>query len=96
MSCSLPCKAHKSDKECIIPEDEPSPFDAYEGSTRIGELLNEIAKARKVYVVCGHRHRKMFLDKGNVLLYRSPVGYLDSSQTDYEKIAENVIGEFEI
>ena len=25
-------------KECIIPNDEPSPFDAYEGSSQIGEV----------------------------------------------------------
>ena len=83
-------------KECIIPKDEPSPFDAYEGSVQIGELIKTISKDREISIICGHRHKKLFLDMGNIKLYRSPVGYLDKSQTDYERIAREVIGEFEI
>ena len=83
-------------KDCIIPKDKPSPFDAYEGSTRIGEFIRSVSKGREISIICGHRHKKLFLDMGNIKLYRSPVGYLDRSQTDYEKIASDVIGELEI
>ncbi|KNY26397.1 metallophosphoesterase [Pseudobacteroides cellulosolvens] len=83
-------------KECIIPKDEPSPFDAYEGSTKIGEFIKSVSKNREVSIIFGHRHKKLFLDMGNIKLYRSPVGYLGESQTDYEKIAREVIGEFEV
>lgn len=83
-------------KECIIPKDEPSPFDAYEGSSQIGEYIKMISKDREISVICGHRHNKLFLDMGNIKLHRSPVGYLDKSQTDYERIAREVIGQFEM
>lgn len=83
-------------RECIIPKDEASPFDAYEGSTKIGEFIKSISKNMEVSIICGHRHKKLFLDMGNIKLYRSPVGYLDKSQTDYERIAKEVIGEFQI
>ncbi len=83
-------------KDCILPKDVPCPFDAYEGSMRIGEFINNVSKGRNVSVICGHRHKKLFLDIANVKLYRSPVGYLDKSQTDYERIAKEVIGEFNI
>ncbi|OPZ94000.1 MAG: hypothetical protein BWY74_00917 [Firmicutes bacterium ADurb.Bin419] len=82
--------------KCINQKDEPSPFDAYEGSSQIGEFIKTISKDREISVICGHRHKKLFLDMGNIKLYRSPVGYLDKSQTDYERIAGEVIGEFEM
>jgi hypothetical protein len=31
---------------------------------------------REISVICGHRHKKLFLDMDNIKLYRSPVGYL--------------------
>lgn len=83
-------------KECILTGDVPSPFDAYEGSVQIGEFISDVAKDRSVSVICGHRHKKLFLHMGNVKVYRSPVGYLDKWQTDYERIAKEAIGEFEI
>lgn len=83
-------------KDCILPKDVPCPFDAYEGSVRIGEFINSVSKGRNVSVICGHRHKKLFLEIENVKLYRSPVGYLDKSQTDYERIAKEVIGEFDM
>lgn len=83
-------------KDCILPKDVPCPFDAYEGSVRIGEFINSVSKGRNVSVICGHRHKKLFHEIENVKLYRSPVGYLDKSQTDYERIAKEVIGEFEM
>lgn len=83
-------------KKCIIQEDKPSPFDAYEGSSQIGEFIKTISKDREIRIICGHRHKKLFLDMGNIKLYRSPVGYLDKSQNDYERIAKEVIGDFEM
>ncbi|HOQ01536.1 hypothetical protein [Acetivibrio clariflavus] len=65
-------------------------------SVKIGEFIYSIAKERDIYVICGHRHTKCFLEIGNIKLYRSPVGYLDKSQNDYEKIAKEVIGKFDI
>lgn len=83
-------------KDCILSKDIPCPFDAYEGSGRIGEFISSVSKGSNVSVICGHRHKKLFLEIENVKLYRSPVGYLDKSQTDYERIAKEVIGEFNI
>ncbi len=83
-------------KECIIPKGEPSPFDAYEGSAQIGGFIKSISEDREISIICGHRHKKLFLDMGNIKLYRSPVGYLDKSQKDYENIAREVIGDFEM
>lgn len=50
----------------------------------------------EVSIICGHRHKKLFLDMGNIKLYRSPVGYLVKSQIDYERIVKEVIGEFQL
>jgi len=50
----------------------------------------------EIRIVCGHRHKKLYLDMCNIKLYRSPVGYLDKSQIDYERIAKEVIGEFQL
>lgn len=77
-------------------KDEPSPFDAYEGSAQIGEFIKTISEDREISIICGHRHKKLFLDMGNIKLYRSPVGYLDKSQKDYESIAREVIDDFEM
>lgn len=83
-------------KECIIPYDNPSPFDAYEGSSKIGEFIKAVSRDREISIICGHRHKKLLLDMGNIKLYRSPVGYLDKSQKDYESISRDVIGVFEL
>ncbi len=84
-------------RECISPRPEPSPFDAYEGSTAIGEFIERVAAGgRQIWVICGHRHKSLFLERGNIRLYRSPVGYLESSDADYEGIARSAVGEFEM
>jgi predicted phosphohydrolase len=82
--------------ECIEPKDEPSPFDAYEGSGRIGEYLKELAPGYDISVVCGHRHKKLFLEKENIKVYRSPIGYLENKVEDFELLVKDVIGIFDI
>ena len=81
-------------RECIEPKLELSPFDAYEGSAKLGEYIEDVAAARQVAVVCGHRDARLHLDRGNVRVYRSPVGYLDTVNPDYEAIARDAVGEF--
>jgi hypothetical protein len=44
-------------KECILLKAVPCPFDAYEGSVRIGEFINNVSKGRNVSAICGHRHK---------------------------------------
>lgn len=82
--------------ECISPKEEPCPFDAYEGSTKLGELLLEESNKRDIYLIIGHRHRKLYLEKGRVKLYRSPVGYLLEEEPDLAALAEEKLGLFEI
>jgi predicted phosphohydrolase len=84
-------------RECITPKPEPSPFDAYEGSTAIGEFIESVVAAgRQAWVICGHRHQPLFLERGDIRLYRSPIGYLERADADYERIARSAVGEFEM
>lgn len=78
--------------ECLSRGDEPDPFDAYEGSERIGRLLAEQARNRPVYCLCGHRHRKLDLRIHGVRVLRSPVGYLENFEGDHAELARNVVG----
>lgn len=82
--------------ECIPPKEEPCPFDAYEGSTKIGTLLLKHSVERNLYVVTGHRHKPLYLEKGNIKVYRSPVGYLPDGKLDLTAIAREKLGSFEI
>ena len=79
-------------KECIIRKEPPSPFDAYEGSDKYGEFLINNSKCKKIHVICGHRHKKLHLMKGNVEVHRSPVGYLDYEIESFESLAKESIG----
>ncbi len=84
-------------RECITPKPEPSPFDAYEGSVALGEFIEAVvAGGREAWVICGHRHKPLFLQRGNIRLYRSPIGYLGDAETDYGAIAKRAVGECEI
>lgn len=82
--------------DCIIPKNEPCPFDAYEGSVKLGRLFEEHSNERKIHVVIGHRHRPLYLEKGNITVYRSPVGYLPDGELDLAAIARERLGLFEV
>jgi len=81
---------------CLVVKESASPFDAYEGSSRLGELLSSLAEEKQVVIVCGHRHQKLEKIIGKLKLYRSPVGYLKRIESNYEVIAEAVVGQFEL
>ncbi|MCP4135107.1 MAG: hypothetical protein GY754_29325 [bacterium] len=83
-------------RDCIIPKETPDPFDAYEGSSKLGEYIETIPGDKHISIICGHRHKKLILEKGNITVYRSPVGYLKKNETDYTGIARDRIGQFEI
>lgn len=69
----------------------PDPFDAYEGSIEIGLLLKELASRRDLVVICGHRHRPLDVEEGDIRVVRSPIGYLDGTSTDYPRLARERI-----
>ena len=81
-------------RECLSLKDEPSPFDAHEGSTALGAYLESLSADRRIAVVVGHRHKKLCYERGNLRVYRSPVGYLDKEQASYAELAVSSIGEF--
>ncbi len=81
---------------CLATKESASPFDAYEGSSRLGGLLSSLAEEKQVVVVCGHRHQKLEKTIGKLKLYRSPVGYLQETDLNYEAIAATVVGQFEL
>jgi predicted phosphohydrolase len=83
--------------ECITPKAQPSPFDAYQGSAAIGDFIETVvAVDRQVHIICGHRHEPLFLERGSVRVYRSPVVYLAGVDIDYAATAAQAIGEFEM
>jgi len=63
--------------DCIIPSEKLSPFDAYEGSIKIGEIIKTIADKKDIRIICGHHHGKLFLQKDNIKIYCSPFGRLE-------------------
>ena len=70
----------------------PDFFDAYEGCTRVGEVLGRCATRRAVTVISGHRHKSLDILEDGVRVVRSPVGYLNDFQGDYRAKAAEVIG----
>lgn len=82
--------------QCLRRKDKPDPFDAYEGSDRIGSLLAEYAAEIPVYCLCGHRHEGLDMLLDGVRVLRSPVGYLETSTGDYRELAACVVGELVI
>jgi 3',5'-cyclic AMP phosphodiesterase CpdA len=77
---------------CIERKDVPDFFDAYEGCTRLGEILGRCATRRAVTVISGHRHKRLDITEHGVRVVRSPVGYLNDFQGDYRAKAAEVIG----
>jgi 3',5'-cyclic AMP phosphodiesterase CpdA len=77
---------------CIERKRLPDFFDAYEGCTRVGEVLARCATRRAVTVISGHRHKALNITEQGVRVIRSPVGYLNEFQGDYRAKATEVIG----
>ena len=77
---------------CIERKPVLDPFDAYEGSTRIGEILGRYADSHQVVVLCGHRHRRLDIREKGIRVLRSPVGYLQRFEGDLSRKAVEVVG----
>jgi len=81
---------------CIDRKQVPDFFDAYEGCTRLGEILGRCATQRAVTVISGHRHKRLDVTESGVRIVRSPVGYLNDFRGDYRAKAAEVIGLVEL
>ena len=77
---------------CIQRKEPADPFDAYEGSTRLGELLAGYSKKVCVHCICGHRHKPLDVRVDGVHVHRSPVGYLEGFDGQYRERAAASIG----
>jgi predicted phosphohydrolase len=83
-------------RRCIERKPVPDFFDAYEGSTLLGEILGRCAAQCAVTVISGHRHKRLDIVESGVRVVRSPVGYLNKFQGDYCAKAAEVIGLVEL
>jgi len=77
---------------CIERGIVPDPFDAYEGSARLGEMLAQFRRDLEMSVICGHRHHALDMVEMGIRVVRCPVGYLDGFDGDYFAKAAEVIG----
>ena len=77
---------------CINRKEVPDPFDAYEGSARLGELLRALTAKANVYCICGHKHKPLDIRVENVRVMRLPVGYLEGFTDDYRQKAIESLG----
>jgi hypothetical protein len=82
--------------ECLTRKPQPDPFDAYEGSLALGELLARAAARGPVTCICGHRHRPLDVSVQGVRVVRSPVGYLDDVPGSLEEVAAGAVGLVEV
>lgn len=78
-------------RNCITPRTPPGPFDAFEGSVRLGELMVRRGANHKVMCVCGHRYQPLDIIESGIRAVRAPVGYLDRFKGDYEALAAEVV-----
>lgn len=94
---SLVCVLHTSPfAECLERKPLPDPFDAYEGSARLGEVLaREAGRGRRVTCIAGHRHRVLEMEVRGVRVLRSPVGYL-LEPVDLGAVARSAVGVVEV
>ena len=82
--------------DCILPKESPDPFDAYEGSARLGQLLGGCTQQQGVLCICGHRHKALDITVSGVRVVRSPVGYLNYFKGDYTLKAAEVVQQYVI
>jgi len=78
-------------RSCLVPGIKPDPFDAYEGSVHLGELLVRFGVQHEVLCICGHRHQPLDMTESGIRVIRSPVGYLDHFNGDYGALAAKVV-----
>jgi len=84
-------------EKCIIPKNEPDPFDAYEGSVEFGNYIKSRLPNKEIVFITGHRHKKLELTiNEKIKVYRSPIGYLDYQIDDFQKLLEEKIGYLEL
>jgi len=81
---------------CIERKQPPDPFDAYEGSDKLGEALSHLSTQMDVRCICGHRHKPLDVTTSGVRVLRSPVGYLHGFDGDLRAQAAAAIGVFDI
>jgi hypothetical protein len=82
--------------ECLGRSEVPDPFDAYQGSTRLGAKLVEVAQKIPVTCVCAHKHRPFFGQIQGIRVLRSPLGYLDTFKGDLLDKAMQCVSIFEV
>lgn len=80
---------------CIERKVTPDPFDAYEGSVRLGELLVKFRRHYEILAMCGHRHQPLDITDTGIRVVRSPIGYLDGFDGDYRSKASEAISVFD-
>ncbi|MGB9856825.1 MAG: metallophosphoesterase [Dictyoglomaceae bacterium] len=68
-------------------------FSAYLGSKFLGDILLENEKIK--YLICGHEHNPLILNKNRIRIYRCPFGYLRNIK-DWEENILKGIKTFEI
>ena len=83
-------------RSCISPAITPDPFDAYEGSVHLGELLAQLGARYEVLCICGHRHQPLDTREAGIRVIRTPVGYLDHFKGAYSTLAAEVVRVFTV
>lgn len=81
---------------CIERRTLPDPFDAYEGSSSIGEILSRYSGRHEVVAICGHRHSYLDIVENGVRVVRRPVGYLNRFDGDIRQKANEVVGVLDV
>jgi hypothetical protein len=81
---------------CVERGELPDPFNAYEGSARLGALLAELAGRVPVTAICGHRHQPFDSVIDNVRVFRRTLGYLKEFDGDLEERAAEAVGLVEV
>jgi Calcineurin-like phosphoesterase len=82
--------------ECVERSPTADPFNAYAGSTHIGEMLSSLAQSAPAYCISGHLHEPLDTTVDGVRVLRSPVGYIENFRGDLRERAEEAIGLVEI
>jgi predicted phosphohydrolase len=80
-------------ENCLIRKDEPDPFDAYEGSDKYLNYLENNLNNRKVLIICGHKHKKLDITiNPSIRIVRAPFGYLNYEVENINQLFLDKIG----
>jgi len=82
--------------ECIERPSKPDPFNAYEGSARLGDFLAEMTGRTPVTAICGHRHGPFDGTIDGVRVHRRVLGYLKEFDGDLNDKAAEAVGVVEV